>query len=157
MKMGGHLGGNWLLVRTFCILTRLSPLSLEVNQPRDGNANVLDILQDYGSFTNELTINTMYTTQISHYATLLFVCLAVIARHTGVKPLDVDTQIVKFLKKQQGHGTDNLDHARRLRKAALWPIERMKELYKKGLKHRAWEIFVLCMISHYYHQELVLT
>ncbi|KAH8726666.1 hypothetical protein GQ44DRAFT_705332 [Phaeosphaeriaceae sp. PMI808] len=135
------------LVATFRLLTRLSSqlLPFVPSEKLDDNAGIVDVLEDYSSFASAIAANKTYSAQTSNYATLLFICLSVIARSAGAQAKVVDGHIIEFLKEQQGECTADLDYMHRLRTSVAWPIERMEELDKKGLKHRASEIFLLCM------------
>ncbi|KAH8701180.1 hypothetical protein GQ44DRAFT_718009 [Phaeosphaeriaceae sp. PMI808] len=107
-------------------------------------ASILDILEYYGEFANKLGAHKAYATQIAYYSTLPFVCLAIVALRTGSDVGAVDDHMKKFLTDQQGKECKSGEtYLSRLRTGALWAVRRMDELYKKGLKHRGPEIFVL--------------
>lgn len=146
------------LLHTFRLLTRLSrkSCSFDIGHKLDDKESILDVLRDYGRFANALGAHKVYATQISNYGTLLFICLSIVARKTGAKPEVVDEHIKKFLMRQQEKCDAGSEYLTRLRTAALWPVKQMNELYRKGLKHRAWEMFVLCGPSIHFYKKLAL-
>ncbi|KAF2182617.1 hypothetical protein K469DRAFT_586197 [Zopfia rhizophila CBS 207.26] len=147
-----HLHEPEAVIHTFCLLTRRSTqvCSLGIGDTPGGEASILDVLGDYRVFTNALGAQKAYVTQISYYSTLLFVGLSIVALRTGANPEAVDDYMRKFLTDQQGKEcTAGETYLSQLRTGALWPIRCMDELYDKGLKHRGWEIFVLCMVLSY--------
>jgi hypothetical protein len=119
---------------------------LEIGDALGDEASILDVLGDYGGFANALGAHRIYATQISHYCTLLFVCLSIIALRAGSDLKAVDDHIRKFLTDQQGKDCKSGEiYLSQLRTGALWAVRRMDELYEKGLEHRGPETFVLCM------------
>lgn len=144
------------IIHTFRLLTRdsrrLRPLAIG-DKPGSG-ASILDVVGDYRAYANELVVNKCYATQISYYSTLLFTCLCIIALRAGARRDAVDDQLREYLTEQQGEKCESEGtYLSQLRTAALWPVKRMDELYKKGLEHRAWEVFLHCMASLQYHPE----
>jgi hypothetical protein len=132
---------------TFCLFARHSPRvrSLEIGDAPSDEANILDVLGDYGGFANTLRTHRIYSKQVANYSTLLFVCLCVIALRAGSDLKVVDDYMRKFLTVQQGKECrSEKTYLSQLRTGALWVVKRMDELDKKGLKHRGPEMFVLC-------------
>lgn len=136
------------VVHTFRLFTRCSRQlrPLGVDDKPDCKASILMVLEDYGIFANKLGGHRAYATQISYYSTLLFFCLSIIALRAGADIEAVDNHLREFLTEQQGQKCDaGAVYLSRLRTGALWPLKRMVELERKGLKHRSAELFVLCM------------
>ncbi|KAF2812801.1 uncharacterized protein BDZ99DRAFT_517114 [Mytilinidion resinicola] len=134
------------LVDAFCLLTRLSSQSCPLrtgDKPEDG-ASISDVLQDYGQFSIALNGRRNHAIQISNYSTVLFVNLVSIDLATGATLEAADSHMKKVLKVLQRKCEADSKYLSRLRTAALWPVQQTKELYQKGLMHRAWEIFVIC-------------
>lgn len=136
------------LVQTFYLLTRLSPQSCSFNagDKAEDTDSIPKIVNDYGTFAQALGAHKIYATQISNYSTVLFICLTIVAYEAGMKLESVNESTKSFLKKQQGTCVADRKHLKRLRNAASWLARQSIELYRKGLMHRAWEIFVLSMI-----------
>lgn len=144
-----HLHRPETVIRTFCLLTRRSQQlsSLDIGDAPGRETSILNVLRDYQVFTSVLRTERDYAKQVSYYSTLLFVGLSKVALWTGANLDEVDDHMRKFLTDQQGKECKaTMTYLGQLRTAATWPIRRMDELYDKGLKHRSWEIFVLCMV-----------
>ncbi len=138
------------LIYTFRLLTRcsLQLRSLDIGNKPDDEASILDVLGDYRVFANALAAHRTYATQISYYSTLVFICLCIIALRAGAELGAVEDHLRDYLTEQQGKKCEaEGTYLSQLRTAALWPLKRMDELYRKGLKHRAWEVILHCMAS----------
>ncbi|KAF2182599.1 hypothetical protein K469DRAFT_690714 [Zopfia rhizophila CBS 207.26] len=145
------------VIHTFCLFTRRSPqvYPLKIGNAPGGEASILDVLGDYRGFANALGVHRTYAIQISYYSTLLFVGLCIVALRTGTNPEVVDDHMRKFLTEQQGKEcTAGETYLSQLRTGALWTIKRMDELYETALKHRGWEIFLLCSPSIHSYRKL---
>jgi hypothetical protein len=132
------------LVKTFALLTHMNPLACFLHSPPKDRASMIQMLDDYGAFLNELATRKNYATQVSHFSTLLFCCLALVALELDTPLTKVDEIMKTCLSQQYGNCTASGKYLSRLRTAARWAVQRVDELYKVGLKHRAWEIFLMC-------------
>jgi hypothetical protein len=137
------------LIHAFCQLTRIRSRtrSLAIGERPEDKASILEVLHDYGSFAMAMAGEKLYATQMSNYSALLFTCIAVVALKTGADPVTVNNCLKAFLNAQQGSCTADSTHLEHLQHGALWVVSRMNELYSKGLKHRSWELFLLCTSS----------
>ncbi|KAF1999274.1 hypothetical protein P154DRAFT_232813 [Amniculicola lignicola CBS 123094] len=134
------------VLHTFTLLTRCtSRIRSQEIDPALHKPDLTTPLEDYGHFLDRVGAHKVFATQISHYSTLLFVCIAIIARK--IRPVDaVDVCMKRFLTIQQGKDCNaQTKYLSRLRSGALWAVHIMEGLADKGLKHRGPEAFLLCM------------
>jgi len=146
------------ILSAFHLLTRYSPQlgSLDVGNTLNSKADILGVLEDYGRFVVGLEIHKTWAIQLSYYSSLLFVCLCVISLHAGADKDAVNDQLRQFLTELQGKKCEaGADYLSQLRSAVLWVLRRMGELEKRGMEHRSYEIFVLCMAFNNIHSELI--
>ena len=146
------------VLSAFHLLTRYSPQlgSLDVDNTLDSKAGILDVLEDYGRFVVGLEIHKTWAIQLSYYSSLLFVCLCIISLHAGADKDAVNDQLRQFLTELQGKKCEaGADYLSQLRSAVLWVLRRMDELEKRGMEHRSYEMFVLCMAFNNIHPELI--
>jgi hypothetical protein len=134
------------LLDAFCKLTRISSQSrsLAIGERPADTASILEVLRDYDSFAIALVGEKIYATQISNYGALLFTCVAIVALKAGADPEAVYERLKAFLIAQQGRSKADSTHLKSVLEGALWVVSQMNELYSKGLKHRSWDLFLLC-------------
>ncbi len=105
----------------------------------------LTIVSEYREWTTTLEYHRHWAGQISNFSTLLYICICIVAIATGGEKNAIEADMKLFLEIKQGQCTASKDYLRRLRAGARWAIDCVKELGSAGLKHRAWELFVICM------------
>jgi hypothetical protein len=131
------------IVTTFILLTRTSITARDLHPAPNERPHVIQVLDDYGTFAKSLHP----ATTMSHYSTTLFFCLATVSLVVGANQNDVNTSMRNFLAKQQGESNATELYLYRLRRTAVWVAGQVDKLYRAGLEHRAWEMFLLCKLS----------
>lgn len=125
------------LINTFLLVARLSPDAYNAT-------NIFDALEQYQQYASTLITQNKIVRPVSDYATLVFMCLCVVSIHSGISIKKVEEQIKKFFTTQQKECTSTSKYLSSLRTGALWALRQMDELYQTDLRHRAWEVFLIC-------------
>ncbi|KAK8120413.1 hypothetical protein PG999_004533 [Apiospora kogelbergensis] len=98
-----------------------------------------DIIRNYREGMAKMKGEQMRARQISRFAALLYTCSCIVAIANSADKKKVDSDMAHFFGSKAGQ-----DYFRQVRKGALWAINQINELQRKGLRHRAWELFFLC-------------
>ncbi|KAI0525824.1 hypothetical protein F5B22DRAFT_587889 [Xylaria bambusicola] len=113
------------VMQTFHTLTRLSsPVGSTIRSRHSSNASPIDILDDYCMFASYLKQQAEQQTQLSRYATLLFLGICCVAREADVELDHVDSCIKTYL----GKTTYTSGYCKRLRRASKWCAQLMERL-----------------------------
>lgn len=115
----------------------------EVPASRDTEGNNLDeMLHTMGKKVEHMIKATNFATSVSNYSSLVFIAACSVAEALGHPKDSINTaQNAAYPHSRKGDSRDR--HLADDRAAVLWLIHEMEHQYRRGLKHRAFEIFLL--------------
>lgn len=133
------------LIKSISVLTGRWTQAPHLSTTSTVDVSSLTIVSEYRQRTASLEQHSAWAEQISNFSTLLYICVCIVALWTGNKQEDIDADMRLFLAAKQAKCEAETRYLKRLRNGALWAIRQINNLISAGFKHRAWELFVICM------------
>lgn len=111
--------------------------------PRETRCDELhQVLCTFGEQVRKMIVGSKFAETISNYSSLVFIAACCVALKNG-HPTDLVDAAQNSFYQVKREGSSQKHHLAADRSAVLWLIQEMERQYHRGLKHRAFEMFLL--------------